>query len=102
MLRSQKAFNVLGINRRTMKAQLSVEFLISFLIIMLASAMFISALPKIKTINKNYDIALAKAASCFDFFSAKAKEGILCISGVCENGIKQEQEKECKKSNILD
>ncbi|MEM4295237.1 MAG: hypothetical protein QXS91_00270 [Candidatus Anstonellales archaeon] len=84
------------------RAQLSIEFLLSFAVLIFASAIFISSLPKIKTIDQHYDIVIAKAASCFDFFSIHTSKGVLCIAGACENGIKQEQENECKKSSILD
>jgi len=83
------------------KAQLSVEFLLSFLIVLLATSLFLALNIDIKTYNSSYDIALAKAGSCY-LLSVNTKASVLCIGNRSDNGFIQEKDKACEKSNILD
>ncbi|RME79959.1 MAG: hypothetical protein D6769_00840 [Methanobacteriota archaeon] len=88
-----------------MKGQLSVEFLLSFLITFLASAIIMGSLISIslKKEAPNNALWFAKGMSCYGFSGANIKEGVLCIEGKCgEYGNLEKTTAECQKSSLLD
>jgi hypothetical protein len=82
-----------------LKAQLSIEFLLSFMIVMIAASIFLSAIPNIDNKSYYYDIAFGGLSNCYYGLTFYTNKTILCIER-CENEVLQESE-ECKKSNIL-